>query len=59
MMECYGIMWSALECSGTFSCKLVYIDLNHTSKGQSVHPTRTAAHPLLRENHQQLSLHLD
>jgi hypothetical protein len=32
MAESYGILWKVLECSRTFLCKIVYIDLNPTSK---------------------------
>jgi hypothetical protein len=37
-MESYGTMWNVSECPGTFSCKLVYIDLNHTSKEKEFTP---------------------
>jgi hypothetical protein len=36
MMEYYGTAWKVMECSGTFSCKIVYIDLNHTPKGSII-----------------------
>jgi hypothetical protein len=32
IMELPGTCWKVLECSGTFLCKIVYIDLNPSSK---------------------------